>query len=168
MAKSAIRRFLPSAAKIVVVRVLGQRHGHDSPMRGMAGRLVLDDPLLVSRDEQGNELVLLLPDEHTRGDVDRVRSVSPASGGTAETAAKDAVVRVRADQNGTVALGPASGAVGGLANLLRVPPGDHTYVYSTGTVMVAGGLTVTAGAIVEHSFDSRRKTTRVEHMLPSK
>ncbi len=168
VAKSAIRRFLPAAAKIVVVRVLGQRHGHDSPMRGVAGRLVLDDPLLVPRDEQGNELVLLLPDEHTRGDVDRVRSVSPAPAGSTEAKAKDAMVRVRADPNGTVSLGPASGAVGGVATTLRIPPGDHTYVYSTGTVMVAGGLTVTAGEIVELSFDARRKTTRVEHMLLAK
>ncbi len=158
---TGLRRFLPASSLVLSVSAVGQRHGRASPTLALSRRLVLDDPVLVELDDAGSELALLLPDEATGGDVDRVRTTLPARSGSPH-----ATVHARAPLGGRLSVGRETTLLKGGEASLVLSPGDHTYAFSSGPLTFVGGLTVTAGELVELWFDPGLRATRLEHHLP--
>lgn len=154
--QGGLGRFLPRDAAVVTVHLLGGRHRASAT--ATAPKVVLDAPVLFPRDEASDELVLVLPDTSTAGDVDRVR--------TREGAAGETEVSFAAEGGGTLHVGGTTHPLGPKPTRVALAEGAATYVLEGKDGVVVGALDVARGARIEVRFDASRRTTRIEERLP--
>ncbi len=166
---AGIARFLPASVDVTTVHVVGANTA--SLPNGAPGgtTLVLNDPVLLPG--KTDDLVVVLPDEGSRGTVDRVRLKEGSA--SAPTLAKGRAKEVTVNAGGEpgtrlsrVALGRQRVDVNGAKASLRVSPGAVTYVLETKSDRVVGALTLAEGETCDLSFDAKTRTTRIEHHLP--
>ncbi len=159
-------RFLPKDAAVMTIQAFGRRPGKEAPDRVIGTDIILNDPILVSLDDDGHERALLLPDTAT--DVDRVRRRETMSG-------PDSYVRVRADAASRFSIDDrAAQSIGAPPVTIKIAPGAHTYALDVGEGLrrftIVGSVDVPAAGAAEISFDQlldpKKRLTRVEYVAP--
>jgi hypothetical protein len=152
---SGIPRFLPPAARVVVVHAFGRRLGGGEVEPALAARLAVNEPLLVPLAP--GEAALILPDAVLGGTIDRVlaRDATPGSS-----------LLARADVPGDLILGGRALPLGPEPHAIPLPPGEHTYVYRGGGLTIAGSLRLRAGHRIELSFDPGARFTGYTERSP--
>lgn len=163
--EAGLPRFLPRSATVVMVHILGATPGESAPTKKLEGRLVLDEPVLFPLSEVSDELVLMLPDGYTSGDVERVRTTAEAPAPN-DAAVAVAVVTVIAEERAKLWLGEVTYDLLEKPTTLRLAPGSMTYVVETKGTTVVGSLSVVAGEATSLSVAPKKRQTRVEHRLP--
>jgi len=159
--QGGVGRFLPRDATVVTVHLLGARDGAAAPEKKLEGKVILDAPVLFPANAAGDELALLLPDAHTRGDVDRAKLADAPAGD-----AQGAQVSLVCDAGAKLYLGDAVHELGPKPTALRLPAGSVTYVVDANGVLVVGALELVAGEAASVTFDPKRRETRIEHHVP--
>jgi len=158
-------RFLPPDTAVLRVHLFGARV-LATPALDRSRGIVLNDAVLVAGTDAPapTEVALFLPDERTRGDVDRVRRAPEAAAATPE-------VRASSAAPGTLSLTPVGSDEPRATRTLRlgrdevaatVGEGAHTYVLRSGGVTVVGGLSLARGERATLAFDGARRMTRLE------
>jgi hypothetical protein len=142
-----LRRFLPTAAAVLSLHVLGRRMEPGPAETALARELSVVEPALVPLGPE--EAVILLPDATLGGRIDRV--LARAEPGEAVPPG----LSVRTPEAGVLSSGERSMPVGPEGVTLGLPEGDHTYMISAGRRRVVGAVRIEAGHRVELGFDPR-------------
>ena len=151
-------RFLPPAAAVLSIHLVGQRLEPGPVEAALAKELSVVEPALVPLGP--GEAALILPDATVGGHVDRVLT-GPEPG---EAFAPG--LAVRAEVPGVVVVGERSVPVGSGAVTVPLPEGEHAFVYVGGGKRVVGAVRMEAGHRVELGFDPRAGITSYVDRAP--
>lgn len=149
--RSGLPRFLPAGAGVIVLHAFGQRQSAGAVESALAARIRLVDPLLVPVTDR--ELVLLLPDETLGVRVDRVLTAARDH----DPGAPFTGIIASAEIDGALRVGDRTLSIGRDPQEIPLPPGDHTYAFTTRGRTLVGAARLAAGHRVELSFDEELK-----------
>jgi hypothetical protein len=154
VAPEGLPRFLPAAAKVLVVHLVGRRLEPGALEVALAKELLVAEPALVPLD--ADEAALVLPDATLGAVVDRALT-------TAEPGiALEPGLRVTSPFKASVSVAGRRAEVSASGTSLAVPPGDHAYLLAGAGPRVVGALRIAPGHRVELALEGTGQVTYVD------
>ena len=159
---AGVPRFLPAGTRVISVRVFGHRPGPHGLEQHLGQKLTLTHPLLLPLDARSSRLVLLLPGPTLGGRLERTRDIQTRP----VPAADRGRVVLRTTSSGQLHLASRTYRVPGPQHRggqseLRLPHGDHAFVFASAGRLTAGALQIPPAARAELDLDPLRRAVQI-------